>query len=659
MDFVDEANHAETMLERALALWEVGFHVFPLGDRGDSGLAPPKYFRERYDSDEEAAEQWPKTPRISWLEFQTRQASEDEVRQWWTKWPQANIAIATGAQVFVVDADNADVVEWCESGAITRTPWRVRTSRGTHYYYKANDLDLRNSASSSKLDIRGTGGYVVAPGSVHGSGASYTLECDHGVADMPDELPGLTADDLGAINQFIVNAAPRTGESGVLFDGSRVQLKASGGPVAEGGRNNAAASLAGQYIEQGMSLREIQQVLAGWNQKNNPPLSPDELEHTVASVARTHTRNHPDQPILMEKRLPTPEAGESAAETPAPQGPAKLQLFTIRELMDEPPKRPEYLWQGAAIFKGSRILVAAEPKAGKTRFVMDLSKSMATGTDFLGAPTARPLKVLYFNAEVHKAWLPDRTRPIINSLAPEHVVTLRDHLAITGRVDLDVQNPLDNDLIRQVHDSFRPDITIYDPLINFCAANENDNTEMRAVLRAIDEIATDFNTGVILVHHTAKGGGKFDRGPFDRIRGASALRGWYDTGIVLTKTGGAKHEVTVAYEMRNGHPLSCHNVIWCDNANSFVKTIFIEPESGEPAAGSAARDRALSLADAMEPGRWYLKSELLAICRKRGWKTEHVQRATFEELRDFPEIGYEQVGRNAARFIKEGTDESE
>ena len=51
-----------------------------------------------------------KKPYISWEEFQNRRPTEDEVRQWWTRWPQAMIGIITGSisGVMVIDTDTEE-----------------------------------------------------------------------------------------------------------------------------------------------------------------------------------------------------------------------------------------------------------------------------------------------------------------------------------------------------------------------------------------------------------------------------------------------------------------------------------------------------------------------------------------------------------------------
>lgn len=289
------------MLDRALFLLEAGFHVIPLGGYGET---PPDYFiRERFDGDvDKARRQWPKSPRCSWKAFQLEAPTEQTVRHWWGMWPNANIGIATGSLV-VVDGDSAESVEWIRKN-LTPTPWRVKTGNGYHFYYAGNPaLDIRNTADPlTKIDTRGTGGYVVAGGSRHFNGTVYEDELpdDMGSVALCD-LPTLTAEDLAKIESFKHKSMgeasavhPKQGQGNLVgFDARRYNTAATGEPVLEGGRNNAAASLTGKYLQQGLSLRDTQKLLMEWNNSNVAPLSEPELTTTIASVAKTHLSNNP------------------------------------------------------------------------------------------------------------------------------------------------------------------------------------------------------------------------------------------------------------------------------------------------------------------------------------------------------------------------------
>lgn len=99
-----------------------------------------------------------------------KDASSDEaqIRDWWTRWPEANIGIATGHLVDVIDIDG-------HPGQVSRaqrydrldqiTLGIVSTPRpgGTHLYAAAQPGRRNGAAIAPGIDTRGAGGYVVAP----------------------------------------------------------------------------------------------------------------------------------------------------------------------------------------------------------------------------------------------------------------------------------------------------------------------------------------------------------------------------------------------------------------------------------------------------------------------------------------------------------------
>ncbi len=97
---------------------------------------------------------------------------EGRIRRWWSKWPDANIGIPTGERsgLLVLDVDehgftSLDALEE-EHGQLPET-LAVRTGGGgMHVYLKyPAGSGIRNSAGKvgPGLDVRGEGGYIVAP----------------------------------------------------------------------------------------------------------------------------------------------------------------------------------------------------------------------------------------------------------------------------------------------------------------------------------------------------------------------------------------------------------------------------------------------------------------------------------------------------------------
>ena len=92
-------------------------------------------------------------------------AHRETIIGWWTQWPDSNIGIATGHLVDVIDIDGAvGVQSWARTTDMPDTIGAVSTTRpgGIHLYLKASGL--KNGAKLLPgIDVRGEGGYVVAP----------------------------------------------------------------------------------------------------------------------------------------------------------------------------------------------------------------------------------------------------------------------------------------------------------------------------------------------------------------------------------------------------------------------------------------------------------------------------------------------------------------
>lgn len=108
--------------------------------------------------------------------------------------------IVTGQKsgIFVVDTDGWEADEALREAYEMPDTFTVATpSGGRHYYFKWPGFFVKNSVGQllPNVDIRGDGGFVVAPGSPHKSGTSYRTEYDDPViADAPEWLirwPGL------------------------------------------------------------------------------------------------------------------------------------------------------------------------------------------------------------------------------------------------------------------------------------------------------------------------------------------------------------------------------------------------------------------------------------------------------------------------------------
>lgn len=134
-----------------------------------------------------------KRPIVRWEAFQHRTASEDEARSWFRRWPDANLSVVTGALsgVVVLDVDprhgGDESLEKLEAvnGALPQTVEAVTGGGGRHLYFAHPGRETRNRVGIEPgLDLRGDGGTIVLPPSIHPSGNPYRWRPGH----APDEI---------------------------------------------------------------------------------------------------------------------------------------------------------------------------------------------------------------------------------------------------------------------------------------------------------------------------------------------------------------------------------------------------------------------------------------------------------------------------------------
>ena len=89
---------------------------------------------------------------------------EQQIRKWWATFPSANIGLATGHEFFVIDID-PDGMQWMEANDLPATNEAITGRKGRHLLYRMPNSVIGNSVSqiSKGVDVRGVGGYIVAP----------------------------------------------------------------------------------------------------------------------------------------------------------------------------------------------------------------------------------------------------------------------------------------------------------------------------------------------------------------------------------------------------------------------------------------------------------------------------------------------------------------
>ena len=136
-----------------------------------------------------------KVPLVSWKPYQDHLPTEEQITTWWTKWQGANIGMTTGhlSGWIVIDSDSAVATKRFEdSYPEARDTLQAQTGRdGARHFYFVDEEGIRNDAGKllgEGIDIRGEGGYVVFPPSVHANGKSYQWLNRNKPIKLPDKL---------------------------------------------------------------------------------------------------------------------------------------------------------------------------------------------------------------------------------------------------------------------------------------------------------------------------------------------------------------------------------------------------------------------------------------------------------------------------------------
>lgn len=436
-----------------------------------------------------------KQPKIIWEEFQHRLASEEEIREWWTQWPNANIGIVTGGISgnlcgLDVDPRNGGSVEGLE---IPLTP-TVNTGGGGRHYYFVAPVGTKSTTLGKGIDFQAEGKYVVAPGSVHESGKSYewapNLGLDLSLKPLPD---------------WIVSTVKDQSKTGFK---SSITTMLEG--VSEGQRNNTAASLAGYYFGLGIPADIVLANLRNWNRVNHPPLTDDELTQIVNSIERRA------QSAQVENQ--------------------EIKSESLRDLLSEAEEPVD--WLVDSLFAAKTIgYIAGDGKVGKSWLSLYLALCMSTGRSVFGQfDVPKKRKVLLIQEEDSRGMVKNRIDAIIagNGLKKPETDDFRCLIRTGFKLDQESGPKL---LERELM-THRPDVVIIDVFSKVHSLNENDAVDMSKIMSVLEGARRVHGCAVIVLHHFRKstGMGQSRKGS-QMLRGSTLLSGWAENSLFVTSSG--------------------------------------------------------------------------------------------------------------------------
>lgn len=260
-------SHSDLWLTHALLYRErFGFSILPMGEE--------------------------KKPLIKWAELQTRRPTVNEI----LSWPRGNLGIVTGeiSGVCVIDCESPENARWFydnrfrsgsnQSGSNSGQPAIVQTKRGFHFYFRhpgqrvANASHVLDEAGVSRYDVRGDGGYILAPPSTHSEGSYSWINAGGGIISAGvSSLPVFDLSWRPTYETVYREVETRIGDALAYI----TKILAVSGQNGHADTYRAACIL----YESGLHESEALIALQDWNKTNaNPPWNDRDLLHKVRSA---------------------------------------------------------------------------------------------------------------------------------------------------------------------------------------------------------------------------------------------------------------------------------------------------------------------------------------------------------------------------------------
>jgi len=424
-------------------------------------------------------------------------ATTDEatIREWWSKWPDANVLIRTGKigdrYLVVFDIDTRDDGEenlarlLVEHGDLPDTPRAITGGGGCHVFMWSR-LPVKNSANqiAPGLDVRGVGGYVIAAPSRHASGREYAWDVGAHPADLA----------VAEAPSWFVALAGLAGE--------RVKIRPSDvegaeiSEIYEGGRNSALTKIAGAIRRPGVGERAILAALRIVNDERcRPPLDDWELEKIARSIARC-------------------DAGDPVKATADP-----LPLISWAQVAAP---LPEVKWtlEGLGIAPGAVTIIGGAGGGGKTMALQAMILAVASGRKVWGHFATDQGRAIHIDYEQGDRITRERYQRIANAMN----VDLRElpsnsfGLATLPRFAMKADQATEDTIVRvcagasvAVIDAFRG---------AFPDAKENDS-DVRKHLDMLQHASERTGCTMIVIAHSRKA--SEDKDVRSSLRGSSAL----------------------------------------------------------------------------------------------------------------------------------------
>lgn len=453
----------------------------------------------------------------------------DEIAAWdlWSQpqFRESNVGIHCEGLI-VVDVD--DYKAATDAGAIEALglppTLTVATARGgRHLYFTGPDIANSASKIAPGVDVRGSNGYVVGPGSVTENGVYEVIDA-RPVAAAPQALvdrckAARESKHRDSVDWGDMTSAARLEDGRQYLATARVSVEGCGG-------NNTAFQVIGELWDRGVTAQGALDLLledGGWNDRCLPPWSQDELRQLIHN-AYTYAQNdfgcRAADNIFGHVVIPVVEQPEDDWE-----------IISAASWQDQPiPPRRWYVedWIPA----NNVTLLYGDGAVGKSLVTLQLAAAGVTGTEWLGLSIEQPGAVLMLMAEDE----PDETharlweviKPFGRFAAYRdlHIISRAGMDAGLARFDRDgnmTATAIWPKLVAAVQ-AIRPKLVVLDNLADIFQGNEIDKQQARAFVNLLRRLCITLDTTVIVLAHPSQAGMESGRGTSGNTAWSNSVR---------------------------------------------------------------------------------------------------------------------------------------
>ncbi len=434
----------------------------------------------------------------------------------------AGIVCGPYSKVIVLDVDNIDkfkkfVGDDNFQELMATETFVVKTNKGLHIYFMYPDDGYMYHNSSAKgeysgaYDIRGIGGYVMCPGSVHpDTGKPYTILKNFHPAKAPQWFLEMARNQAKPKWETKATTAPK---KIAPIDTSRISgetLRKMLNLFADGERSENEMTVIDSLVRSGFSRDEIFDIF------ENYPIGEKHREKGESRFNRFDKQ--------YQKAIGYIHCNITGAKADIGDVFDTMNLGDIKLNADNFEFLVEGFWP-----KCEPMILFGKNGIGKSTFTLDFACELAAPTElgFLNRyKVARPSKVLFVQSENKAAAIKNKiqTNMRLNDIAERHVeniqfIKLNDDIMISADI---LDDAFFYKMVRTVKSNC-VNVVMFDPLVSFHCQDENSNTAMRKVMDRFSLLGSLTNTNVLVVHHDGKGDNVTD---YSGGRGASAIGDW-------------------------------------------------------------------------------------------------------------------------------------